>query len=112
MCSGQVAGRCSESVTERSMILPGSTSIKMIEVVPRTRSGLGEQAFGESVHAELMGCLGGFDPVGFAVGGRLGPSVAQGGDVLEGAQVVGRFDQRGAQGGAVLADRVLEHPLE
>src|SRR4051794_20620765 len=108
MCSGQVAGRCSESVTDRSTILSGSASITMIEVVPRSRSGLGEQALGQPVHAPLMGGLGCLGPVRLAVFGRLDAGIAQGGDVLEGAQVIGRLDQGAAQGRAALPDRVVE----
>ena len=44
--------------------------------------------------------------------GRLDPGVAQGGDVLEGEQLLALADQRLAQFRAPLADRVVEQRLE
>ena len=55
---------------------------------------------------------GGAGPVGGGVGRRVDAGVAQGGDVLEGEQVVVGFDQGGAQFRAPLADRGLEHGLQ
>ncbi len=70
------------------------------------------EALGEAVHAALAGGGGGAGPVGGAVGRGIDAGVAQGGDVLEGEQVLAAVDQRRAQLRPPLADRVVEDRLE
>src|SRR6478735_4165395 len=70
------------------------------------------EPLGEAVHAASACRRGAAGPIGGAVGGTLDAGVAQGGDVLEGEQLVTAVEEGAAQFGTLLADRVVEDRLE